>query len=428
MADIREFCDEIGYELDQNYVDFLLEANGGLVKDDVTFRFRKRQLMLESFDELVPDSASGLRRQYYHFRNEGHCSVNPLLPIAGVRWDSSVCIDLKTQEIRLIFDKELKSRLVIKPNQVIARNFGEFMQSLTVTPRPRDIVAELGEGTPADLHAYLATPGTSINDRSRNKLSIAEEAAKNGNLLVLQVCLDKGADMKGAIYSAVMNNSLDTVKLLVEAGVSPNEPTERGSLPIEAAVGLKGQAIREYLEQFTSDRQGPTSKRNPRVARSFEIQSDYMTANATIYGNQRRKVSAKLLKSISGISDVSTDGSLIRRPAFFKIRVGEEPLRLNCIFDREKIQTHAAGMHGWVNQMHAANPFDNVEVFHNFIDEINQMYGIVAESEFGLQSPIWKTLLEIARPIEGVIFIHNTFVDCTGRILFGYLANLADGM
>jgi hypothetical protein len=68
----------------------------------------------------------------------------------------------------------------------------------------------------------------------------------------------------------------------------------------------------------------------------------------------------------------------------------------------------------------------NVEVFHAFIDQINQVYGVVVDSEFTFQSPIWKTLLKIAEPIEGVLFVHDSFIDCDGRILFGYLAHLAD--
>ena len=68
----------------------------------------------------------------------------------------------------------------------------------------------------------------------------------------------------------------------------------------------------------------------------------------------------------------------------------------------------------------------NLNVFHQFIDQINQMYGVQVDSEFNFQSPVWKALLQIAEPIEGVIFVHNSFVDCDGRVLFGYLADLVN--
>jgi hypothetical protein len=64
--------------------------------------------------------------------------------------------------------------------------------------------------------------------------------------------------------------------------------------------------------------------------------------------------------------------------------------------------------------------------FHQFIDQINQLYGVQVDSEFNFQSSVWKALLRIAEPIEGVIFVHNSFVDSDGRVLFGYLADLVN--
>lgn len=150
------------------------------------------------------------------------------------------------------------------------------------------------------------------------------------------------------------------------------------------------------------------------------------TKNACIYSNERRKLSPSLLRSIAGISDVSSNGGFFRHPTYLSMQVSGERLQLNVNRDRENIKQHAAGMHGWVNHIHETSPLMNIEIFHGFIDQINQMYGVIVDSEFSFQSPIWKALLKIAQPIEGVIFIHDSFVDCDGRILFGYLANLSD--
>jgi len=159
---------------------------------------------------------------------------------------------------------------------------------------------------------------------------------------------------------------------------------------------------------------------------SVDLNQELLTKNACLYSNERRKLSPSLLRGIDGVSEVSSDGGFFRRPTYLQMQVGGERLRLNVNWDRDKIKDHAAGMHGWVNRIHEISPLMNVEVFHAFIDQINQVYGVVVDSEFNFQSPIWKTLLKIAEPIEGVIFVHDSFVDCDGRILFGYLADLAD--
>jgi len=160
---------------------------------------------------------------------------------------------------------------------------------------------------------------------------------------------------------------------------------------------------------------------------SVDLNEELLTENACIYSNERRKLSASLLRSI-GIADVSSDGGFFKRPTYLRMRVGDEHVRLNVNLDRQRIKEHAAGMHGWVNRVHEVSPLMNIGVFHAFIDQINQIYGVVVDSEFNFQSPVWKTLLKIAQPIEGVIFVHNSFVDCDGRILFGYLADLAEGI
>ena len=159
---------------------------------------------------------------------------------------------------------------------------------------------------------------------------------------------------------------------------------------------------------------------------SAEFSDELLIKNACIYSNERRKLSESLLRSIDGVSDVSSDGALFRRPTQFKMRIDNQQIGLNVNRDRQKIKDHADGMHGWVNRIHGHSPIMNLEVFHAFIDQINQIYGVVVESEFSFESPIWKTLLGIAEPIEGVIFVCDSFVDCDGRILFGFLAELAN--
>jgi hypothetical protein len=160
--------------------------------------------------------------------------------------------------------------------------------------------------------------------------------------------------------------------------------------------------------------------------KTVDLNQELLTKNACIYSNERRKLSESLLRGIDGVSEVTSDGGFFRRPTFLRMRVGGEQVQLNATFDRQKIKVHAEGMHGWVNRIHEISPLMNLHVFHQFIDQINQMYGVQVDSEFNFQSPVWKALLRIAEPIEGVVFVHNSFVDCDGRVLFGYLADLVN--
>jgi hypothetical protein len=159
---------------------------------------------------------------------------------------------------------------------------------------------------------------------------------------------------------------------------------------------------------------------------SVDLDKELLTKNACIYSNERKKISESFLRRIDGISNVSSDGGFFRRPSFLKMQVGNEKLQLNAIFNRQKVKEHTAGMHGWVDRFHEISPIMNLGIMHKFIDQINQIYGVQVDSEFNFKSTIWKTLLKIAEPIEGVIFVHNSFIDCTGRIAFGYLADLVD--
>lgn len=160
--------------------------------------------------------------------------------------------------------------------------------------------------------------------------------------------------------------------------------------------------------------------------KTVDLNQELLTKNACIYSNERCKLSESLLRRIGGISAIASDGGFLRRPTFLKMRVGDYQLQLNATFDRRKIKEHAKGMHGWVNRANEISPLMNLDVFHQFIDQINQIYGVQVDSEFNFQSPVWKALLRIAKPIEGVIFVHNSFIDCDGRVLFGYLADLVN--
>jgi hypothetical protein len=148
------------------------------------------------------------------------------------------------------------------------------------------------------------------------------------------------------------------------------------------------------------------------------------TKNACIYSNERLKLSKSLLSELDGITEVECDGGFFRRPTYFRMRVGDTRLQLNTNFDRERIREHVKGMHGWVDQYHQTSPIMNLETFHAYIDQITQMYGVQVESDFRLDSPLWKAIIRIAQPIEGVIFVQNSFVDCDGDVLFGQIHDL----
>jgi hypothetical protein len=148
------------------------------------------------------------------------------------------------------------------------------------------------------------------------------------------------------------------------------------------------------------------------------------TKNACIYGNGVLKLRKWILWSIDGVSEVTTNGGLFRRPTVLKMRVGDERLQLNATFDRQAIKAQVEGMHGWVNRFHEVSPLMNLDEFHQFLDQINQIYGVQVDSEFNFESPIWKVLQDVAERVDGTIFVHNSFITCDGRVLFGYLAEL----
>ena len=154
--------------------------------------------------------------------------------------------------------------------------------------------------------------------------------------------------------------------------------------------------------------------------------SDLLTKNACIYSNNRRRLSARLLRELPTVTDASDNGSLFRVPTIFTFSVGSTQVKLNAQYSSEALTEHLRGFHGWVDSMHAIRPILNLEVFHQFLDQVNQSYGVVVDEEFGLDSAAMKAIVSIADVLEGMVFIHNSVLDGDGSVLFGLLAEAHD--
>ncbi len=99
-------------------------------------------------------------------------------------------------------------------------------------------VEHLGEdGTEDDLKKYLAE-GNSIDAEGKEYgATIICEAIRCNNVLMVQACIKRGANMSRTIEIAVENKRTELIKTLVGAGADVNERDEFDSTPLYYAVG-----------------------------------------------------------------------------------------------------------------------------------------------------------------------------------------------
>ena len=100
---------------------------------------------------------------------------------------------------------------------------------------------ELGEiealGATGDLdqlEAFLTTNG--VDSRNLACRTVAEEAARYGNSVVLRRCLEVGAPITGLLHYAAAGRDLQTVELLIASGSDINEPNSKGESPLDQAL------------------------------------------------------------------------------------------------------------------------------------------------------------------------------------------------
>jgi SMI1/KNR4 family protein SUKH-1/ankyrin repeat protein len=234
--DLSAFEAEIEGRLPDDYKRFLLTQNGGFPKPPVEIEHRGQLSELGKFMKLLPDVSTGFRRVHNDLRK-----VLPnQLPIADTYDLHLICIAIRgpvgtISLAELAYDDEgIETGAQV---HLIANSFSEFVRSLSEIHKPIDPIAELGrKGTVATLERFLKE-GHSIDEMGGNRLTILCEAVKNGNVEMMNACMERGASRRNALHIAVLNHRTTMIEALVSAGADINEQDNDGCTPIFYAGG-----------------------------------------------------------------------------------------------------------------------------------------------------------------------------------------------
>ncbi len=115
-------------------------------------------------------------------------------------------------------------------------------------------------GKPA-LISYLLDRGADIEARDSRDETPLVTASGSGNADGMRTLIDRGANVRHAgkekhtalFYAITYRKDLSLVRMLIEAGASPNETYEYGDNPLLLAVSAQSPPIVQYLLPLTED-------------------------------------------------------------------------------------------------------------------------------------------------------------------------------
>ncbi len=142
--------------------------------------------------------------------------------------------------------------------------------------------------------------------------------------------------------------------------------------------------------------------------------------NASIYSASPTKLTGARLRMIAEIVAIETDVRFLKKPSWFEIEAHGRSLRLN-VMPISQIPGHVLGLKRYAEVQLRDDPIQDLKEVTSYIGAITQVYGLVTEQEFDFESPIWGLLKEIARRIDGVIFVCDSLVDPEDCVIFGPL-------
>ena len=231
QADIADLEKHVGGELCESYKNFLLEKNGGMCEPPIVSGLIEHPIQMFFRLELA---GSGLHRVFDDL-NENR-SNKDLIGIASTAGEELVCIRSGTIPSVSLVDAE-------GVEKIVAQNWTSFAESLS-QPSEADEppLARIAEESWSKVSRRLAA---GLEAFPPDELSLLCQAIRVNNSEVVRnlLKLENATDrLDDALEVAVLNNHLEFVKLLIEAGAS----VELGA---DLAVGEQRAPIRDYLKK-----------------------------------------------------------------------------------------------------------------------------------------------------------------------------------
>jgi hypothetical protein len=229
IPDLRAFEDRLGLALPPSYRAFLVEHNGGFPSPDLLEAPWGGTLFVQRF---LPIGADGIDRALRLFPAWRQTRLLPIADCAGNYLllsldDGRVCYWHHERDAADAGQTDLPT--VCDDFRDIWRLFVEEEHG------GRESIEDLGRlGDPGVVDSFLV--GGAIDRLSEDGRTLAMEAARHGQRLLLEVCLTKGARPSGVLHHAVAAGDRGMIEFLLDdIGVDINEINGRGRRPLSYA-------------------------------------------------------------------------------------------------------------------------------------------------------------------------------------------------
>jgi hypothetical protein len=242
LDEICAFEKEIGGRIPEDYKQFLLVQNGGTCEPLLGFPWAGNIDEIAAFYRLLPED-SGVRSSLRELRSLNSEVARVFLPIAHTLSQYEICVAYQGSDCGGAFITEYECNRRGIPIDVrmvrVADSFTEFLDSLVEIPDPYCRIVDLGKrGTADDLAQFLAE-GNLIDAVSKYGDTLLCEAIKLNNLPMVRACIERGANLRGTIASAVGNIRIEAIEMLVKAGANVNERDKFGVTPMYYMCGTE---------------------------------------------------------------------------------------------------------------------------------------------------------------------------------------------
>ena len=254
-ADVLELESRLGFPLPSDYRQFLQEINGGEQPDREVFTIDNGQ---RAFLKELYSLKSGRMFELEEQINDRHAAgILPkhIIPIGLDCFGNDVCLDIGIEnfgEVCFHYHDRGKAEAddEFEPTYLVARNFTNFLVSLKFDPgkTSNDEIELMGQtGKRADLINFISR-GNSIEKINKYSRTIAQEAARHGNLTLLQVCREHSASLRRTIHLAAMNGHSDVVDYVLGQGIDINERDKDGKTALVRAQ-FRHKGLAENLRE-----------------------------------------------------------------------------------------------------------------------------------------------------------------------------------
>jgi hypothetical protein len=239
VTEIAKFEREISAQLPTDYREFLLKHNGGSPKPN-SFKIADGSTSCVNwlFGLGSVSNDHSIRKELINYHDR---IPKELLPIGDDPGGNVICLSIRGKTMGHVFfwdhEEEADEDPTWENVHLIANSFNEFLNILYeyVNPDETELDRACERGDVNSLKRLLDA-GLPLDAKTTYKHTLARAVSIRGHLEALQFLADRGADLRGALVIATMNEHIALVRFLLSKRVEVDERDKMNRTPLMRAV------------------------------------------------------------------------------------------------------------------------------------------------------------------------------------------------